>query len=280
MKKLGSLVAAVLAGAILIFCTISCATTKKVPENTTEPTAPVVTEPEKQPVEPEKQPEKVPEQFTKKGFVEQVQQALKTGTAEDALKLYDTIPAEYADDFDLLVIKASLLVSANKLDEAEALCKTLQTREPDNTDVMELSAVIAKAKGDKTAKNKQLTAILAKDPNNAVANIALADDAIMDRNYKKAQSYYAKALTKEPNNTDALLGYGQTCYFREDDDRAEDLFNKVIANDPNNDSAYYYLGKLAYVHNEYKTATDNIEKAIAINGDRYDYYLDYGRSEE
>ena len=274
MKRFTELLGVCVVGVAVVTITISCNTTKKIPSEEKQ-------QPVEQPasVEQPEQPAKVPEKapaLSKTGFVEQLQMALKTGSADDALKLYDTLPAEYADDFDLLFLKASLLMSAKRLDEADALCKILHTRKPDNTDVMELAAMIAKARGDTAGKNAQLSAILAKDPNNAGANIELADDAILERSYRKAQMLYAKALTKEPDNAEALVGYGETCYFLEDDDRAKDTFNKAIEKDPENDMAYYYLGKLAYAQNKYKTAADNVEKAIALNGGNYDYYLDYG----
>jgi len=255
-----------IAGAVML-SVISCATTKKLP--TEEPAAPTAQQPE--PSVPKKT-----EEFSKTGFVERLNETLKTKTPEDALLLYDTLPVEYADDFDLLFLKAAILVSAAKYDEADILCKALLVRQPDNTDVMALAAVIAKAKGDTAGRKTQLAAIIAKDPNNSEANIALADDEVLKRNYNTARSYYSKALKDEPSNEEALVGFGETCYFLEDDDKAEETFNTVLENNPECDAAYYYLGKLAYADSSYKKAASNIEKAIALNGTNFDYYLDYG----
>jgi tetratricopeptide (TPR) repeat protein len=246
MKKLSRTAAVVTAMVIVLFSIISCVTTNKV-EQSGEGTPKVETT----------EPQKLPKKITKADFVEQLRQTLKTGTSDDALKLYDQLPAEYADDFDLLFLKASLLVSSRRIDEADVLCKSLLARDPENTNVMELAAVIAKVRGDKQERSAQLSAIIAKDPNNSGANIELADDAMMQRNYLKAQSYYAKALTKEPDNENALLGYGETCYFLEDDETAKNTFTKVLGTNPQSDQAYYYLGKLAYAKNQYKISLDN-----------------------
>jgi tetratricopeptide (TPR) repeat protein len=179
----------------------------------------------------------------------------------------------------LLFLKAAILVSANRLDEAKAICDKLKALDPNNTDALELSAVISKAQGNKAARSQEISALLQKDPNNVQANVELADDALLQRNYKGAQSYYTKALVREPNNEQALVGYGQTCYFMKDDDKAVELFNTVIKENPQNDQAYYYLGKLAYADSRYQVASQYVQKAIAIDGGNYDYYLDYGMYE-
>lgn len=269
MNKISTVIGLVCGMCLSIFV-ISCVTTNK------ESSA------EKEPVQAQEKPAEKPkttvdkEEFTKSGFVERLSETLKKGTVADALKLYDTVPAQFADDFDLLFLKASLLVSAGKFDDAKTICTSLHERDPENTDVLELSAVIAKAQGNTAERNTQISALLAKDPNNASANIALAEDAMMQRSYKKAKNLYVKALTNDPSNEQALLGYGQVCYFTEDDDIAESTFNKLIAQNPENDQAFYYLGKLQAAQNKYKVAADNVAKAIELDATNYDYYLEYG----
>ena len=175
------------------------------------------------------------------------------------------------------LIYASLLVSAGRLEEASRVTDKLLASHPDNTDVMMLSVMLAKASGDSSAKNARLKELLAIDPHNSDANVALADDQMLRRNYKLAGQYYRKGLEKDPEHIDALSGYGQASYYLGDDRASRSAFEKIIELDPDNSIAYSFLGKLEAVEENYYEATKNIEKAIAIDDDIYDYWLDYGQ---
>ncbi len=221
----------------------------------------------------------VQEGFSKERFIYSLQEALENGTIQDALSLFDSIPQEESDDFDLQFLKAALLVSATEYNSAKTICNNLLTREPENTDVIELAATIAKAQGNTAERNKQLKVLLGLDAYNPAANIALAEDAFSKKNYKQSRQYYQKALVREPKNQDALFGVGQTSYYLEDDKRATSTFKQILKDDPYYAPAYSYLGKLAAADNEFKVASDYIKKAIALEPDNYDYVMDYGMYE-
>ena len=218
-----------------------------------------------------------PEVFTTVNFAQRLQKTLDEGTIEDALALFQELPPEYEDDMDMQLIYASLLVSAGKLDEASAVTDKLLASHPENSDVMMLSVMLAKASGDSTAKNANLKELLKSDPTNSDANVALADDQMLRRNYKLAGQYYRKGLEKDPNHLDALSGYGQATYYIGDDRASRAAFKKIIELDPDNSIAYSFLGKLDAADENYYSATKNIEKAIAIDDDILDYWLDYGQ---
>lgn len=258
---------------MVIFCIASCTTNKVEPEKPAEkPEKEIVQQPEPVP-EPEPEPEPV---WTKDGFVTEIQKILKTSSVEDAIAWYSTLPEEYKDDFDLLLIKASLYLSARNFDEAKSLCRILLDREPNNSDVMELAAIIAKATGDKAGKAAQIQALLAQDPYNPAANIEMAEEALLKKNYEGAQKFYIKALARDPENEDALVGYGRTDYFLENDDRSRKTFNSILEKNPECASAYFYLAKLDGAKENYRSAKENIEKAISLEKDNYDYYIDSG----
>lgn len=277
MKKFINVLFVCMAG-ILISCFLfSCVSTKAEAPVEEQPAAATEEKKSEETSVKKEEPKKENKaEFSKAGFVEELQQALRTGTAEDALKLYDKLPEKYAEDFDLLFLKASLFISAGRYADAKVICDSLSEKYPDNTDVMQLAAVIAKATGNTAEKNAQINALLEKDPKNAEANISLAEDALLNRSYKKAKKLYLTALSGDPTNETALLGYGETCYYTEDDEVSKSTMQKVIAQNPYNDEAYYYLAKLEAANSRYKVAADNIEKSIAIDGENYNYFLDYG----
>lgn len=214
--------------------------------------------------------------FTPESFVEELQAALETGTAQDALSLYGKVPERYADDFDLLFIKASLLFSAGQYQESRELCDELQKRDPDSSSLLELRAMLARASGNNAERLSRLKEILAKDKHNAMANIELAQDAAVKRNYKLARQYYALALEGEPGNEDALFGMGQADYFMENDDRAKKEFNQILERNPKYAPAWFYLAKLADAENERFMAVKYASRAVELDPGNYDYLVDLG----
>lgn len=265
------LLAGIVLGVIVFVLNVaSCASNQNVNE-------PPKTETVVKNVEVQKKP-KV--EYTKNGFMELLHETLDSKGAEAALSLYDTeLPAHYSkfkDDFDLLFLKAAICVSANKLDEAQRICDDLSKKDPKNQDVIGLSATIAKMRGDKAGRDRQVKALLAADPYNAMANIEVAEDQFSRKNYKQARLSYKKALSREPKNEDALRGLGQTEYYLEDDENAKATFNKLLEVNPNSVQAYLYLGKLAFANNEYKIASDNAKKAVELDPQNYECHMDYG----
>ena len=218
-----------------------------------------------------------PEVFTTVNFAQRLQKVLEQGTVEEALALFEELPPEYEDDRDMQLLQASLLVSAGKLDQASVVTDKLLAAHPEDSEVLMLSVMLAKASGDTKAKNAKLKELLAKDPTNSDANVALADEQMLRRNYKLAGQYYRKGLESDPNHIDALSGYGQATYYTGDDRASRAAFNKILEQDPDNSIAYSFLGKLDAVDENYYSAAKNIEKAIAIDGDIFDYWLDYGQ---
>jgi len=230
-------------------------------------------------------------------FAEKLRECLKTGTVEDALELFNKVPKKYENDLDIQFLHASLLVSAGRLEEAGILTDKLleidknnqiekmkkegldptKTKINQNQDLLMLAATIAKASGNKTKKTTLLKEILEKDPTNPEANVELAQEQMLNKNYKLAKNYYSKGLEGDSDNEDALTGYGQASYYTGDDKESKEAFNKILEKNPENSFAYYYLGKLAAEENNYLQATEYIEKAIKLDNDIFDYWMDYGQ---
>lgn len=210
-------------------------------------------------------------------FAEQLQNILQNGTIQEALALFDTMPEKYQNDYSMNLLHGSLLVSARDVEKASIVAEKLETIEPGNVDTLLLKSMIAKLKGDKKAKSEILKEILAKDPTNADANAELANDQMLKRNYKLANTYYGKSLESDPENEQALFGYGQSAYYNDDLKKAKSSFEKLIQVNPQNSLGWAYLGKLEGDDENYAVATRYVEKALEIDPDYYDYWVDYGR---
>lgn len=209
-------------------------------------------------------------------FAEQLQSCLVKGDINAAIALYDDIPANLANDTDLRILQASLLLSVNRLNDAKAITKQLKDSGINTIDVMEVDAEIANASG-KLADIQNATNILLKaDPNNVTGNLIMGNQWALKKKYKLARDYYRKALVREPNNTDALFGYGQMTYYLNELRESRNAFNSLLSADPQSDIAYQYLGKLDAENESYRNAVENINKAININPNNSDYFIDLG----
>ena len=212
----------------------------------------------------------------KQKFMSLLRKELDAENQSAAIALFESLDDDLKNDFQLSLMKASLLTAENLLDEAEKECDRIEGFNPGSIEVMEIRLAITERRGDSKKKNEQLKKIVAKDPKNAQANIELAEGAAIKKNYKLAKKYYQTALSGNPKNEDALFGLAQMDYYLENDDAAKKALEKLLEINPSNAQAYSYLAKLAYADDKYKIAVNNIEKAIAIDDKNYDYYLDYG----
>lgn len=210
-------------------------------------------------------------------FAERLQERLKNGTIDEAIALFNELPPEYEEDFDMQFLLASLLVSAGRLEEASVQTDKLLVIAPDNDEVLMLSVMLAKASGDTKKKSSMIKQLLSNDPNHPEANVELAQEQMLRRNYKQARSYYERGLKGDPDNVDALSGYGQVLYYVGDDAASRATFEKVLEKDPESSFAYSFLGKLAAEDENYKVASENVAKALELDPTVFDYWLDYGQ---
>lgn len=209
-------------------------------------------------------------------FVEKLQNSLEKNSVEETILLFDSIPASLKNSNDMKLLKASLLVSVGRLDEATEITDEILKNEPNNRDAMEIVAQIALVGGNSSAQNAAIKKILAADPNNAAANIILGDREQIKKKYKNALNYYRKALLGEPNNRDALFGFAKMSWYTDDFKTAKTFFQKMNELYPEDSESFAYLAKLYAEEENYKSAIEYVNQAIKLSPDNYDYYLDLG----
>ncbi len=212
-------------------------------------------------------------------FAESLRSHLVKNDIDGAIKLFDTIPAKLASDKDLKILKASLLLSAGKSDEASHIASELLKTNGSDINVLELNAQLALASGNKQKLQSILKQILNVEPNNAFANVLLGNQQAIEKKYEVAAQYYRKALAKEPKNEDALFGLGQMLYFQGKISESKNSFEKLLSVNPDNGDALAYMGKLYAEDEKYLSASNYIKKAIAADDSKYEFYIDLGQYE-
>lgn len=212
-------------------------------------------------------------------FVQSLQDKLEAGDMNGAIKLYDSIPSDLANEPDLLFLKASLLLSAQRYSEATEITSKYIDSEDKNLKIeaLELNAEIYKASNKKLDLTNTLKALLAVDPNNPTANIIYGNQQALARKYKLAANYYKKALIREPSNPEAIFGYGQMCYYTGDLKTSQTMFEKLTVIDPENPHVYSFLGKLEAEKENFYQAEKFISKAIELDPTNYEFFIDYGQ---
>lgn len=214
--------------------------------------------------------------FSSKKFIEELQQVLETKGMNAGLALFDKIPEEFKEDSSLNILKASLLLSSNKVEEASDIGKKLMAKEPSDIDVLFLNAMIAKAKNNHKENISLLEKILKIDEKNADANAELGNEQLLSKNYQTAKRYFLTSLATDASNPTALLGYGQVCYYDGSYKDAENSLNKLIKQDSYNSLGWAYLAKVYGEQGKYGDAIASIEKSIKIEPDYFDFWIDYG----
>ena len=218
--------------------------------------------------------EKAPSQEAE--FALGLQAALQEGSLQNAIALFDSMPASLAGNTDLQKLRASLLISDGKTAEAQKVITELEQKNSSDIEIKEMKIVLAKASNNAAAKSAAIKELLVLDPNNPGANIELGEEKVLKKKYKEARGYYMTALKGDENNQEALFGYGQTSYYLNKIEDAKKAFNKILRLDPNSAIAYAYIGKLYAEDENYKLAEENILKAIQLDPNAYDFYMDLG----
>ena len=209
-------------------------------------------------------------------FVRELQALLSANDIAGALASFENLPDELKENTQLEILRTSLLLSAGRTEEAKKAGEALLARDADNIDVLELNMCTALASGDRKKADSLIKRLLASDPNNAAANIALAEQYALKHKFKLANAAYKKALQSESGNIDALFGFGQTAFYIGNIAEAKKAFETILAEDASHALALSYLGKIEADDNNYLRASAYIEKAIAVDDSNYDFYLDLG----
>ncbi len=107
--------------------------------------------------------------------------------------------------------------------------------------------------------------ILAEDPRNRAATIALGNAYYDSGLWKEAITYYERALQLDPRDPDILTDLG-TCYRNTGkSDRAIELYKKALQDNPGHLNAMYNLGIVyAYDKKEYLNAIREWEELLRI----------------
>jgi len=137
---------------------------------------------------------------TLQGTVSTSAEAYRAGDLEAALDAIAEVDAEEVDDAGFFTYRASLLLAASNVDQADADIERALELDPDSSDALALRAVIAVAGNDSDNALATAERAVAADPQSATAQIAMsyAKQSIFDLDGVRAALEQAVAL--DPDN--------------------------------------------------------------------------------
>lgn len=195
---------------------------------------------------------------------------------EEALALFETIKPEDAETDRIRLLKASVLVSADRIEEARSIVTALLEKEPDNADALYVLSAIELASGKDREQRLMLERIIKDDPKNVAALAGLGNIALRARSFKNAAGYFDRVLAEEAQNPDALIGRAEIYRVNRDYKQAEALLNRAISLYPKNSAARHERGRLYRATGHPALGLADVEAAEKLDPENYWILCDKG----
>ncbi|GHU09492.1 lipoprotein [Spirochaetia bacterium] len=211
--------------------------------------------------------------------MEKIAACLSQGDFSGAIGLFDELPSDFAAASDILIIKASILNSAQQFTEGRAVIQQVIRREPHNLEALYVLSVIEAGSGREREQKQNLEQIIRQDPKHVRALCALADIAFRTQttsSLRTAATYYDRALAADPQNGDALVGRAKVYRQTRNPQKAEELLNRAIRlypswADPRTERARIYRDT-----GFFRNALADLEIAKRLDGGNYWISCDLG----
>lgn len=208
-----------------------------------------------------------------------LQSFLVDGEYDKALSLFtreDDVEKEVLEDVSTKILYLSILISANRMDEANSLVAKLEEEYPDNIELLYCRAMIAQSKNDEKKKAEYLKKILIKIPHDSWALTEQGLDLYTKKNYKGAKQKFLAALKNSPKNIEALLGLARVNYMQNRLKEAEANLNLALEVQKDNSIALAELARIKSETNRILQAVEDMKKATTLDKDIPSHWLDLG----
>lgn len=191
--------------------------------------------------------------------------ALEAGDPSAAVAAFDRLSAADAADPQMMALKAGVLSSAGRIDEAVELLSAGLAKAPENPDLLYALSVAQGLSGDGAARKATLERTVQADPKRADALSDLGDIALGARVYKTALAYYDRALSADGEHRAAILGKARTLEFTGKASAADALLTDALAADPDWVDALAARGRLRHDEGNLPAALSDLDAALALS---------------
>ena len=195
-----------------------------------------------------------------------------------ALKLFDSLPPEYAQNAEVRIIHASIYNAAGKPADAKRLANAIIAQDSRNTEALMVLADAAAVENKERERRQFLERVLGINANHTRALNDLANINLKNQNLRGAATYFDRALAAEPENGESLVGRASVYRYNSDFRNAERLLNRAIHLHPGWARPLQERARLYKGANYYGDALEDFAAAVKIEPDNYWILVDYGQT--
>ena len=211
---------------------------------------------------------------------------LAAGNQEAAIAAFDDLDAAAAADPAIRLLKASVLSSAGKVEEARAVAAEVVEKDPNNAEALYVLAAAEGAAGRQKERTALLNRAVTANPTHAPSLAALGTTALRAKSYKNAEAYFDKCLAVDSANAEAMIGKARVRRRANDALAAEALLNRAVETYPAWAEPWAERGRLNRETGNIQRALEDLNTAATlapadywISIDRGSTLLDLGRKE-
>jgi tetratricopeptide (TPR) repeat protein len=220
-------------------------------------------------------PRKIPATDTE-SILAAVADSLSRGDYDGALAFFDRLDSEVAATSGIRILKASVLSSAGRIDDARSLIEGIIAGDANNTEALYVLSVLEGTLGKEREQKAILERLITIEPNHVQALSALGDIALRAKSLQTAASYFDRALAAEPDNGAALLGRAGVYRYQRHPKDAETLLNRAITLYPQWTRPLTERARLYQGAGFYTDALNDLDRAKRLNGNDYWIAVDRG----
>jgi tetratricopeptide (TPR) repeat protein len=168
--------------------------------------------------------------------------SLLKGDFEDAQAHFTRASAVDPKAAKPLLGNAKVEILRNNLDSAQRFIENTLNQNPDYVEAHRLQLKVYQIKGNQDGVYKEAEYLHGVSPENPLYMLILAEKAISESNFAKAENYYKNVIKNSPKVSQAHKGLGDVYFAKEEFDKAEKSYQKAIGLEPNDLSALNQLG--------------------------------------
>ncbi|MDR2097443.1 MAG: hypothetical protein LBP37_02885, partial [Spirochaetaceae bacterium] len=157
-------------------------------------------------------------------FIEKLAALLDSGDIDGAVALFDTLSPEDAALRHNRRLKASVLLSAFRLEDARSVAEALVAEDKTDVESRFILSKIEAACGKTKEQRLLLEEIVKDEPGHVPALNNLGYIFINSKSLRLAASYFDRALAEDPLDMDALHGRANVYRIEHNMEKAEELF--------------------------------------------------------
>jgi tetratricopeptide (TPR) repeat protein/SAM-dependent methyltransferase len=171
------------------------------------------------------------------------------------------------DSVSELMQQALAYHDRGELERASSLYDRVLDREPEHSDALHLTGVVAHQQGRNEEAVALITRAIARNPRSPRFrnNLGMALTAL--GRTAQAEDAYQKALALAPDFVDALLNLGNLCGAQARFEEAVTLLERAISQDASMVQAHYGLGCARFALGEPRAALDALRRAVDFGAD-------------